>query len=138
MGTTDDYSHTAVLSYKRFEYALDSLPTPTAIICKSANRASAVFTAYKGIKKQMSSAEIMSYARQQEMKFVSTEGLSVWVTLVVDRLSDKKNPLELRQLFERESAIGEEKAHNPRLLKPVDQFLALMDSLDHQCHDPNS
>lgn len=102
-GVGDDYFHAAVLSYKRYEYALDSLPTPTAIICKSANRASAVFAAFKGIKEHMSSAEIMSYARQQELKFISSEGLSAWVTVVVDRLSDK-NPLELRQLFERESS----------------------------------
>lgn len=102
-GAGDDYSHAAVLSYKRFEWALESLPTPTAIICKSANRASAVFAAFKGIKEQMSSEEIMSYARQQEMKFVSSEGLSAWVTIVVDRLSDM-HPLELRQLLERESS----------------------------------
>jgi len=86
-----------VLSYKRFEWALESLPTPTAIICKSANRASAVFAAFKGIKEQMSSEEIMSYARQQEMKFVSSEGLSAWVTIVVDRLSASGAPTAVRE-----------------------------------------
>lgn len=45
VGNTD--IHRAVLAYKRFEDALDSLPTPTAIMCKSANRASAVLAAYK-------------------------------------------------------------------------------------------
>jgi len=62
-----------------------------------------VFAAFKGIKEEMSSEEIMNYARQQEMKFVNSEGLSAWVNVVVDRLSGM-HPLELRQLFERESS----------------------------------
>jgi hypothetical protein len=39
--------HATILAYKRFEDALDNLPSPTAIICKSATRASAVLAAYK-------------------------------------------------------------------------------------------
>lgn len=38
--------HLATLAYKRFETALDTLPRPTAIICKSATRASVVLAAY--------------------------------------------------------------------------------------------
>jgi len=101
--SVEDNADAAVLSYKRFEFALKSLPTPTAIICKSANRASAVFAAFKGIEEQLSSEEIMSYARQHELKFTNSEGLSAWVKVVVDRLSGL-SPLELRQLFERESS----------------------------------
>ena len=37
----------AVLAYKRFEEALDVLPGATAIVCKSATRASAVLAANK-------------------------------------------------------------------------------------------
>jgi DNA-binding LacI/PurR family transcriptional regulator len=40
-------AHAAILAYKRFEDALDNLPSPTAVICKTANRASAVLAAYK-------------------------------------------------------------------------------------------
>ncbi len=42
-------AHAAILAYKRFEDALDNLPSPTAVICKTANRASAVLAAYKVI-----------------------------------------------------------------------------------------
>ena len=40
-------THIAAVAYKRFEEAMDSLPTPMAVICKTANRASAVLAAYK-------------------------------------------------------------------------------------------
>lgn len=36
----------SVQSYRRFESALDSLPTPTVLICKTNRRASAVLMAY--------------------------------------------------------------------------------------------
>lgn len=39
----------AILAYKNFEYALDHLQTPIAIVCKSSNRASAIYAAFKGI-----------------------------------------------------------------------------------------
>ena len=35
-----------IQSYKKYEEALDALPTPTVLVCKSARRASAVLIAY--------------------------------------------------------------------------------------------
>jgi protein tyrosine phosphatase (PTP) superfamily phosphohydrolase (DUF442 family) len=37
----------SLLAYKKFEEAIDSMPKPLLIACRSANRASAVFAAYK-------------------------------------------------------------------------------------------
>ena len=43
----NDNAEIAIKAYREFEEALDSLPAPTAVVCKTANRASAVLAAYK-------------------------------------------------------------------------------------------
>ena len=39
----------AILAYKNFEYGLENLQPPVVIVCKSANRASAIYAAFKGM-----------------------------------------------------------------------------------------
>jgi protein tyrosine phosphatase (PTP) superfamily phosphohydrolase (DUF442 family) len=53
----------AILAYKRFEAAIDSLPAPIAIVCKSATRASAVLAAYKGVTGKMTVEQVEEYAK---------------------------------------------------------------------------
>jgi hypothetical protein len=55
----------AVLAYKRFEHAIDSLPRPTVIMCKSSARASAVLAAYQAVKGNWSKDHTLLHSKEK-------------------------------------------------------------------------
>ena len=92
-----------ILAYKRYEEALQQLQRPTAIVCKSARRASLVHCAYKAVRENLSKEDIFQYAQTQNFSFIGMKGLETWLSSVVETLS-KKNPLIFHQLFESTSS----------------------------------
>lgn len=99
-----DSTLAAAQEYKAFAAALDSLPRPTVIICKTARRASAVVAAYEGVKGRNSVDEVLSRASAQDLKFLGHEGLKKWVSTVVETFGRPRGTIIFRQLFEKESS----------------------------------
>eukprot|EP00596_Hydrurales_sp_CCMP1899_P006903 CAMPEP_0119047990 /NCGR_PEP_ID=MMETSP1177-20130426/56300_1 /TAXON_ID=2985 /ORGANISM="Ochromonas sp, Strain CCMP1899" /LENGTH=400 /DNA_ID=CAMNT_0007023293 /DNA_START=62 /DNA_END=1264 /DNA_ORIENTATION=+ len=94
----------AVRQYSQFESALDRLQRPTAIVCKSARRAGAIYAAYKGVKEDKASAEVLAEAENKGLSFVGAPGLVAWLTTVVDNLKKKVEPIIFKQMIESESS----------------------------------
>lgn len=92
-----------VLAYKRFEYALQCQPLPTALVCKTARRAGAVYAAFRGVTERMSAEQLIALAEEEALTFVGSAGLKAWVEGVVTSLS-RRNPLIFKQLYEAESS----------------------------------
>jgi len=51
-----------ILAYRKYEEALQKLPTPATIICKTSRRASAVYAAYKAVTQKLNKEQIHDYA----------------------------------------------------------------------------
>jgi len=91
-------------SYKKYENALDSLPTPCAIVCKSSRRASAVLSAFMVVKGLVSKKEMNETSVKLDFGYLGSANLVAWVDNVQTLLAPTRSPLLFRQLFEKESS----------------------------------
>lgn len=97
------YPWQAVTTYRKFADALDRLPRPTAIFCKSGRRAGAVLAAYHGVRNRLTKEQVHQFAADNHMTYTGSAGFVNWVDTVVDALAPL-NPLIFRQLFESKSS----------------------------------
>jgi hypothetical protein len=61
-------------NFTPMEMALDAMPRPTLILCKSSRRAGAVLAAYKGVKESKTVHDAMEFAAEHSMSFTMSEG----------------------------------------------------------------
>ena len=94
----------AVKKFAAIERALDALPRPTAIMCKSNRRAGMVWAAYTGVKGGKTAAEVRDVATAKSLPYLGTPGFAAWVDAVVTALRRPPAPLLFRQMFEAESS----------------------------------
>lgn len=119
------YSIKAARDYIDYQNALEKLPEPTIILCKSARRAGAVATAYLSIKGKKTLTAAIDEASKNGHTFLGDEKLREWVSLVVTSLSPgTKNGLIHRQWFERTSStysylLADAKTKEAILIDPV-------------------
>lgn len=99
-----DYPYQVVQAYKAYEEALDSIPQPTLVSCKSGRRASAVYASYKAVKNNMTVEDIMADSKSKGLTFVGAPGMVAWVTCVINNLRGTSKPIIFRQMFEKGSS----------------------------------
>lgn len=96
--------------YKRTESAIDSMPTPLLITCKSNRRAGAVYSLYKCIKNNHSYDEMIEQATAAGFSFIGSDPLLKWMRSVISFHAYLKitaavgSSLMVRQLFEKETS----------------------------------
>lgn len=89
----------AIKFYKQMEEALEEMPKPTYVLCKSGSRATAFLAIYKAIKMGHNLETTLELS--SGLSFLPKAGLKNFVTTVVSNLSQQNsNPLMFRQLFE--------------------------------------
>jgi sulfur dioxygenase len=102
--TNLEYPFQAVKTFRKMEDALDRLPRPTAIVCKSGRRAGAVFAAYRAVKNHLTKEQAHEHSLEHNLSYATASaGLLNWVNTVVDALAHR-NPLIFRQFFESQSS----------------------------------
>lgn len=99
----------ALATFERYQRALDSLPTPTVVVCKSARRASAVVATYLGVKDQRSEIQVLADSTDAGLSYVDAEPLREWSTVVLitnlrRRSYSGSAAIVFRQFFEKESS----------------------------------
>ena len=67
--------------------ALDRLPRPTLVTCRSGPRSSAVIYLYAGLRAGSSADEVLARAEADDAPFVRSDELKAWVTQGLDELS---------------------------------------------------
>src|SRR5579859_1545606 len=67
--------------------ALDELPRPTLVTCRTGPRSSATAYLYAGLKAGASADQVLSRAEADEAPFVAFEDLKAWVTQGLAELS---------------------------------------------------
>jgi hypothetical protein len=67
--------------------ALDELPRPTLVTCRTGPRSSAVIYLYAGLKAGATAGEVLSRAEADNAPFVAFEDLKAWVTRGLAELS---------------------------------------------------
>lgn len=102
-GSSPTFPWQHIATYKRFEEAINTLPTPLVISCKSARRASAVLAAFKGVTQKLTKEEVHAIAKSNEWKYIGADGLTKWIDEVIDHFA-KFNGLIFRQFFEGSSS----------------------------------
>jgi hypothetical protein len=60
--------------------ALEALPRPTAVTCRTGPRSSALVYLYAGLKSGASADEVIARAEADEAPFVKSDELKAWVT----------------------------------------------------------
>lgn len=91
----------AMQAYGKYEAALEELPRPTLVLCKSGARASAVVAPYVAAKKGQSCDECQKCSTDKGLLYTGKPGMANWVNTTVANLPVK--PLIFRQMFEKES-----------------------------------
>jgi hypothetical protein len=71
--------------------ALDSLPRPTLISCRTGPRASAVAYMYSGLKSGADPDDVLSDAEKNEAPFVKSEEYKNWVRSSIETLRDMQH-----------------------------------------------
>lgn len=92
----------AVQAFGTYEAALDSLPRPTLVICKSSTRAGAVVAPYLAAKQGQSADECIKKSAELGLLYANKPPLARWVETAVAGMTHR--PLIFRQLFEKESS----------------------------------
>lgn len=72
---------------KRHVAALDELPRPTLVTCRTGPRSSALVYLYAGLKAGASVGEILARAESDSAPFCSSEDLKAWVAQGLEELS---------------------------------------------------
>jgi protein tyrosine phosphatase (PTP) superfamily phosphohydrolase (DUF442 family) len=67
--------------------ALDGLPRPTLLTCRSGPRSSAVVYLYAGLEAGASAGDVLARAEADGAPFVANEGLRAWVARRLDDLA---------------------------------------------------
>lgn len=67
--------------------ALDKLPRPTLVTCRTGPRSSALVYLYAGLRSGASAEEVLARAEADEAPFVQAEPLKQWVVQGLDELS---------------------------------------------------
>ena len=67
--------------------ALDELPRPTAVTCRTGPRSSALVYLYSGLQSGASADEVLARAEADNAPFSGNEGLETWVRKGLDELS---------------------------------------------------
>jgi hypothetical protein len=67
--------------------ALDELPRPTLVTCRTGPRSSALVYLYTGLKTGASAEEVLARAAADEAPFAGSEELRAWVTQGLSELS---------------------------------------------------
>jgi hypothetical protein len=67
--------------------ALDSLPRPTLVTCRTGPRSSALVYLYSGLRSGASSDEVLARAEADDAPFVQAEPLKQWVVQGLSELS---------------------------------------------------
>ena len=115
--------HDVIAKYAEVERALDSLPRPTLIMCKSNRRAGMVWAVYVGVKAGKSVEEVLAMAAEKKLTFLGSPGFVAWATAVVGTLK-KTTPIIFRQMAEAESntytyLLGDDVTKECILIDPV-------------------
>jgi protein tyrosine phosphatase (PTP) superfamily phosphohydrolase (DUF442 family) len=71
--------------------ALDSLPRPTLISCRTGPRASAVAYMYSGLKLGVDPDEVLASAEKDQAPFVKSEELKEWVRTSIETLREESH-----------------------------------------------
>jgi len=67
--------------------ALDELPRPTLVTCRTGPRSSAVVYLYAGLRAGATADEVLARAERDSAPFTGSEELKAWVTQGLDELS---------------------------------------------------
>ena len=67
--------------------ALDSLPRPTLVTCRTGPRSSALIYLYSGLRAGASAQEVLARADADDAAFVQSDELRAWVTEGLEQLS---------------------------------------------------
>jgi len=67
--------------------ALDGLPRPTLVTCRSGPRSSALAYLYAGLEAGASAGDVLARAEADGAPFVANEGLRTWVAQGLDELA---------------------------------------------------
>jgi hypothetical protein len=71
--------------------ALDSLPRPTLISCRTGPRASAVAYMYSGLKSGANPEDVLADAEKNEAPFIKSEEYKNWVRSSIEALSKSQD-----------------------------------------------
>ena len=66
--------------------ALDSLPRPTLVTCRTGPRSSALIYLYSGLMQNASADEVLAQALEDDALFIRSDELKSWVTRGLDEL----------------------------------------------------
>jgi hypothetical protein len=72
---------------RRQKAALDDLPRPTLVTCRSGPRSAALVYLYAGLEAGASAEDVLARAEADGAPFVANEGLRTWVAQGLDELS---------------------------------------------------
>src|SRR5437868_3989874 len=67
--------------------ALDGLPRPTLVTCRTGPRSSALIYLYAGLQARASTADVLACAETDEAAFVKSDELRAWVSNGLEQLS---------------------------------------------------
>jgi hypothetical protein len=67
--------------------ALDGLPRPTLVTCRTGPRSSALMYLYSGLKAGASAEDVLARAEEEGAPFVQSDELRAWVTEGLEQLS---------------------------------------------------
>ena len=96
-------SEACLEAFAPYAMALDSLPRPTLVMCKSSRRAGAVLSAYRAVKAGLTADAALAQAGELGLSFTGVAGLASWMSTVVSSAASR-SPLLFRQMFEKESS----------------------------------
>lgn len=82
-----DKKSVCIQMYYQYEAAINLLNCPTAVVCRSAARASAVVAAYNGVKSKLTVDEVTQKATAASLKYLKNDALVLWVNTVVETVN---------------------------------------------------
>jgi hypothetical protein len=74
---------------RRAVEALDRLPRPTLVTCRTGPRSSALVHLYRGLRSGASPGDVLAGAEAEGAPFVDVDGLRQWVVQGLDELSER-------------------------------------------------
>jgi hypothetical protein len=75
---------------RRHVAALDELPRPTLVTCRTGPRSSALVYLYAGLKASATAGEVLTRAEEDEAPFTASDELKAWVTQGLSELSKSR------------------------------------------------
>eukprot|EP01036_Dinobryon_divergens_P024863 gene24863-33352_t len=124
-GSDTPSTYLTISSYRKLESAINSLPKPLVISCKSNRRAGAVFAAYNALQNGLSLEDVLKHSTDAGQTYVGSPGLKAWVdnaVSIVSGIRNRSQKIIFRQLFERETST-----YTYLLADPVSKEAVLID-----------